>query len=562
MRLLRLVNGLCCILVVSFVNAGLTSDGAALCDFYRAQSLESRGTLANWCAGSDPKNPCGSGESTWHGVVCATVGGVSRVVALQPYRGDQAGSLPSTLGNLNCLTSLHLSWKSLSGTIPSQLGLLTNLKILDLGSNKFTGSIPSTICNLLLLTFLDLSRSGLTGSIPSQLGQLTNLQELYLFRNQLTGSLPSTLGTLLSLTLFSLDENNMSGSLPSELGLLTNLHRLDSGDNQFSGSIPSQLVLLPVLNCLNLKNNQLTGPLPTILGNALYHLNLASNRLSGPLPLQLGLLPKIYELHLQDNQFTSAVPETLCSLKVRDISTLDISMNPRLTCLPPCLAPPPPVLPADLLAPPQFRLVLGFIPTTTYCKFTFRGDALPVCIEELIVLQATYDDGAALCALYDALTAKPTMDNWTCLTSSSGPHNPCLEWAGVTCTDGRVTKIELGYKDLAGPLSSAIGSLGAIASISIRGNNLIGSLPSELGLLKNLRELYLDDNQFTSAVPASLCDLSESIDLQLNGNPGLTCLPSCLTTGCYTKLINETAAVCAGSAGRVDVQVSEEAVVL
>jgi Leucine rich repeat N-terminal domain len=148
-------------------------------------------------------------------------------------------------------------------------------------------------------------------------------------------------------------------------------------------------------------------------------------------------------------------------------------------------------------------------------------------------IPATYDDGAALCTVYRALTAKSGLTRWC---SGSGQYNPCLSWAGVTCTNGRVTKLELGYKDLTGPLSSAIGNLGAMTYISFRMNGLRGSLPSQLGQLKNLRELYLDDNQFTSAVPASFCDFSKSIDLQLNGNPGLTCLPSCLTSGSYQKL--------------------------
>ena len=102
------------------------TDGAALCSFYTGLTANAaRNSLRSWCVGSGQYSPCGAwGISTWTGVGCGTVGGVSRVVSLTLKRLGLAGSIPSTVGNLGALTQLDLSWNSFSSSLPSQLGQL------------------------------------------------------------------------------------------------------------------------------------------------------------------------------------------------------------------------------------------------------------------------------------------------------------------------------------------------------------------------------------------------------------------------------------------------------
>ena len=79
------------------------------------------------------------------------------------------------------------------GPIPAELGDLSNLRVLNLGSQgrgvsssgSLNGPIPAALGNLTNLESLDLSSNELTGPIPGipWLGDLTNLRALNLWTN-------------------------------------------------------------------------------------------------------------------------------------------------------------------------------------------------------------------------------------------------------------------------------------------------------------------------------------------------------------------------------------------
>ncbi len=81
----------------------------------------------------------------------------------------------------------------LKGVIPPELGNLSELWLLDLGSNDLTGSIPSELSNLSKLEYLNLQHNMLTGDIPPELGNLKELGELIINGNDLTGCVPQAL---------------------------------------------------------------------------------------------------------------------------------------------------------------------------------------------------------------------------------------------------------------------------------------------------------------------------------------------------------------------------------
>ena len=217
------------------------SDQLVLCDFWDSIPVTTnKAKLTNWCGAGDASSVCGGAStSSWLGVECAVVGGVSRATKLDTYgvRGI-GGSLPTSIGGLDALTLLHLGEAGLTGSIPSSLGGLTGLTYLGLGTNS------------------------LTGSIPSSLGGLTGLNHLYLDHNSLSGSIPSTLGGLTALTFLYLGANSFSGSIPTSLGALTRLLGLWLTSSALSGSIPSSLGALTGLNYIYLADNALTGPVP------------------------------------------------------------------------------------------------------------------------------------------------------------------------------------------------------------------------------------------------------------------------------------------------------------
>jgi len=80
------------------------------------------------------------------------------------------GTLPSQLGLLTALTTLHLGDLSLEQTIPTQIGRLSNALSIILHENSL-----------------------LSGLVPSQLGLLTQLTRLFLQDTNVTGAIPQSL---------------------------------------------------------------------------------------------------------------------------------------------------------------------------------------------------------------------------------------------------------------------------------------------------------------------------------------------------------------------------------
>ncbi len=78
------------------------------------------------------------------------------------------------------VTRLELDGFGLTGVIPPEIGQLSELRTVDLASNKLTGSIPSELGNLAFLEYLFLYKNNLNGPIPSELGNFKNLKALLL----------------------------------------------------------------------------------------------------------------------------------------------------------------------------------------------------------------------------------------------------------------------------------------------------------------------------------------------------------------------------------------------
>ncbi|XP_047951100.1 probable inactive receptor kinase At1g48480 [Salvia hispanica] len=120
-------------------------------------------------------------------------------------------------------------------------------------------------------------------------------------------------------------------------------------------------------------------------------------------------------------------------------------------------------------------------------------------------------DRAALLALRSAVGGRTLFWN-TSLTT------PC-NWAGVLCEDNRVTALRLPAASLFGPLpASALSSLTALRTLSLRLNHLSGPLPSDLSALTQLRNLYLQGNHFSGPPPPSIFSLHALVRLNLASN--------------------------------------------
>uniref|UniRef100_A0A2N9ITI3 Protein kinase domain-containing protein n=1 Tax=Fagus sylvatica TaxID=28930 RepID=A0A2N9ITI3_FAGSY len=237
------------------------------------------------------------------------------------------------------VTSINLSYQSLSGTLPSDLGTLTQLTYLLLQRNFFSGPIPS-FANLTSLQVLRLDTNNFT-SIPNGFFQGTHqltaiptflgpylissttsqvLRDLQLSENNLTGPLPKSFGgskivllwlenqsnglsgnidVLSSMTkLYQavLFKNQFTGPIP-DLSNCTDLFDLQIRDNQLTGLVPDSLMSIPTLKNISLDNNMLQGPYPKfpsfVTHVTLNGINTFCNNIPGPCDPQVTILLEV-----------------------------------------------------------------------------------------------------------------------------------------------------------------------------------------------------------------------------------------------------------------------------
>lgn len=115
--------------------------------------------------------------------------------------------------------------------------------------------------------------------------------------------------------------------------------------------------------------------------------------------------------------------------------------------------------------------------------------------------QTLENDRLALVDLYNATWGPYWYINTGWNVPGSPGDSPC-GWYGVTCENGRVTKLELAYNEMVGTIPSSIGNLTALTQLVLPGSgdefaHLRGAVPSEISNLVNLEKLDLSGNIFT-----------------------------------------------------------------
>ncbi|GGM96582.1 hypothetical protein GCM10010967_32850 [Dyadobacter beijingensis] len=137
-------------------------------------------------------------------------------------------------------------------------------------------------------------------------------------------------------------------------------------------------------------------------------------------------------------------------------------------------------------------------------------------------------DRLALVAIYNATAAGGGGEYYNDLSDWVVPgapgDNPC-GWSGVTCTGGRVTRLDFSNAEMQGPIAPEIGNLSALTYLNVQGSgeemsHLVGEIPLTLGNLTNLEYLNLSGNVFewtNVAVIGNLINLKELI-MDTRGN--------------------------------------------
>ena len=93
---------------------------------------------------------------------------------------------------------------------------------------------------------------------------------------------------------------------------------------------------------------------------------------------------------------------------------------------------------------------------------------------------------------------------------------PITGWEGIKVEDSAVTRLDLSWNGLTGPIPPELGQLTNLQRLDLSGNGLTGPIPSELGQLTNLRRLY--DNGLSGPIPSELGQLTNLEWLRLSWN--------------------------------------------
>ncbi|XP_030447823.1 receptor protein kinase TMK1-like [Syzygium oleosum] len=148
------------------------------------------------------------------------------------------------------------------------------------------------------------------------------------------------------------------------------------------------------------------------------------------------------------------------------------------------------------------RVLLALLPAFLCC-----------CLLLLLLLtaasaQTQQDDVLAMQALKKSLALPSSLD-W------SDP-DPC-QWTQVSCSDNRVTRIQIGNRGLTGTLPPVLGNLTSLVRFEVMTNKLTGALPSFAGLAQ-LQVLFLNNNNFSSIPPDFFSGMSalQVVDLSYN----------------------------------------------
>ncbi|BAB11660.1 receptor-like protein kinase [Arabidopsis thaliana] len=141
--------------------------------------------------------------------------------------------------------------------------------------------------------------------------------------------------------------------------------------------------------------------------------------------------------------------------------------------------------------------------------------------------------GDALFALRSSLRASPEqLSDW-----NQNQVDPCT-WSQVICDDKKhVTSVTLSYMNFSsGTLSSGIGILTTLKTLTLKGNGIMGGIPESIGNLSSLTSLDLEDNHLTDRIPSTLGNLKNLQFLTLSRNNLNGSIPDSLTG--LSKLIN------------------------
>ncbi|KAM0042316.1 putative leucine-rich repeat-containing, plant-type, leucine-rich repeat domain superfamily [Helianthus debilis subsp. tardiflorus] len=366
--------------------------------------------------------------------------------------------IPEFIGSFKQLSYLDLSYAQFSGIIPHHIGNLSNLKVLDLGSNyMLMPDDMAWVSGLSSLEHLDLNGINLS--------QANNVDMAFYM-------IPSL--TYLSLRGCELSNSDIGLHLNSSK-ITPTIEHLDLSSNSFEGQLPHFFQNMTSLTFLDLSDNYLS--LAWNSGNLLNMIpSLSELHMSrcgfhnypfSPTYLNSSAHSNIQYLDLSWNSFEGRFPSEL--VNITSLKFLDLSEN--------LLNSPVPVMP---------NLLKLDVSSNKFEHIELVGIWRQCHLKELSLTYNHFGGGMI------------------------GPSSNTSE-----CSHYTLEVLESNMNGLNGPIPESVGKLNNLRVLSLSSNNFTGSIPKALERLRSLEVLDLFDNNLTGPVPTFLGKLTE-LDLSDN----------------------------------------------
>ncbi|XP_019161089.1 PREDICTED: receptor-like protein 12 [Ipomoea nil] len=431
-----------------------------------------------------------------------------------------SGSLPDSIGHLHNLTRIELSNCGFVGPIPSTMANLKSLAFVDFSYNNFTASFPSFQMSKKLTT-IDLSHNVLTAPLSfSHFEGLSELKLVNLGSNLLTGEIPPYLFSLPSLQTLYLNKNLLEGQVDEfDNASASQLHALDLSSNRLNGSIPNSFFKLPKLSVLSLSSNFFSGKMQfndieklpdlskldlsynnitvdttksnePLFSSSLTELNLASCKLQ-KFP-DLRNQSKMERLDLSDNQIVGTIPNWIWEVGNGGLTFLNLSCNSL-----------------DYLEEPYS--INSSLTVIDLHSNRLQGN-LP--IPPVFALYVDYSENNFSSAIPNGIGAFLVVAVFFSLSNNrfTGPIPDSV------CNSSWVQVLDLSRNLLSGKIPSCLMNSSSIVVLDLRRNNLSGTIPDEFPERCALKTLDLSRNILEGQMPESLvnCKFLEVLNVGNN----------------------------------------------
>ncbi|XAR63702.1 Non-specific serine/threonine protein kinase [Bertholletia excelsa] len=383
------------------------------------------------------------------------------------------------------VTRIQIGHQNLQGTLPPSLAKLSELERFEVMSNQLTGALPS-LAGLGSLQFLLLNNNNFS-SIPSDFFTgLSSLQQVFLDYNPFSAwSIPDSIRDATSLQIFSATAANITGKIPEFFGgeTFVSLTTLHLAFNYLEGGLPASFIGSPIQSLwLNgqQSNSKLNGSISVIQNmTQLSEVWLQSNSFSGPLPDFSGLT-ELQNFSVRDNSITGPVPPSFVNLKSLEVVNLT---NNHLQG-----------------ATPEFdsSVVVDLINGTNSFCLDSPGVACDDQVNTLLEIAGSMG--------YPIDFA----ENWK-------GNDPCMQWVGITCTNGNITVVNFRLMGLSGTISPKFSLLKSLQKLFLANNNFTGAIPTELTTMNELTELDVSNNNLSGPIPS----FKKTVLVITDGNPNI-----------------------------------------